>query len=146
MTKLMGLWIVVVAVVASSTAARAQQELIDLRQRVMDVNAAVVTLTTAMIESSVPFDVEVARAALRSLAHDLEVFPLYFPPGSDKGETKAAPAIWSDMDGFKAAAAKLAADASAAADTLATLDDLVIAMVGTISSDCGSCHAKYRLP
>ena len=49
------------------------------------------------------------------------------------------------MDGFKAAAAKLAADASKAAETVSTPDDLAVALVSTISIDCANCHAKYRL-
>src|SRR4029453_14059281 len=43
-------------------------------------------------------------------------FVKMFPPGSDKGETKALPAIWTDMAGFQAA--DKAADA--AYDKLAT--------------------------
>jgi cytochrome c556 len=131
-------------VVAAVAVAHAQVAVIDLRQRVMDVCAAVVSLTTDMASGTVPFDADVAKAALRSLAHEMDVFPSYFPAGSDTGATKAAPAIWSDPDGFRAAAAKLAADASGAAETL--VDDLVVAMISSISSDCSGCHVKYRLP
>src|SRR4051794_13452991 len=34
-------------------------------------------------------------------------FPTLFPAGSDKGNTKAAPAIWSDNAGFQKAALRL---------------------------------------
>jgi len=30
-----------------------------------------------------------------------------FPAGSDKGETKALPTVWSDMAGFQAASKRL---------------------------------------
>ncbi len=130
--------------VVTLTGAQAQDDIIALRQRLMDVNAAAATLTGDMVTGVVPFDPAIARAALMPISHNLEVFPSLFPAGSDTGETLAQPAIWTDMDGFKAAAAQLSSDASAAANTVSTLDDLAAALVSTISIDCANCHAKYR--
>jgi len=73
-----------------------------------------------------------------------KAFATMFPPGSDKGDTLASPAIWSDRAGFDAingktvdAATKLAA-AARASDRAAVADQFK-AMAAT----CGECHQKY---
>ena len=68
-----------------------------------------------------------------------------FPAGSDTGETKALPTIWSDMPGFVAAGAA----ASAAYDKLAMAagsGDMAAATAafGDVGKACGACHTKYR--
>ena len=73
-------------------------------------------------------------------------FPTLFPAGSDKGETKAAPAIWSDNAGFQKAAMTL----SAAGESLATAAKAgdataVAAAFKSIGDACGACHKDYRL-
>jgi cytochrome c556 len=73
-------------------------------------------------------------------------FPTLFPPGSDKGETKAAPAIWTDMAGFQKAATAL----SSAAETLAAAAKAgdapaVAAAFKGVGDACGACHKNYRL-
>ena len=75
------------------------------------------------------------------------VFPTLFPPGSDTGgNTKAAPAIWTDMDGFKKDAVAL----STAGEKLATAAKAgdataVAAAFKEIGEACGACHKAYRL-
>ena len=74
------------------------------------------------------------------------VFPTLFPAGSDKGDTKAAPAIWTDKDGFQKAAVRL----STAGETLATAAKAgdataVAAAFKGIGEACGACHKEYRL-
>jgi cytochrome c556 len=68
-----------------------------------------------------------------------------FPPGSDKGDTKALPTVWSDMPGFLAASKA----ADAAYDKLAVAagsGDLaaVTAAFGEAGKACGACHTKFR--
>ena len=72
-------------------------------------------------------------------------FVSLFPAGSDKGETKALPAVWSDMAGFQAASK----NADAAYDKLAVAagsGDLaaVTAAFGDTGKACGACHDKFR--
>ena len=80
----------------------------------------------------------IADQALRRL-------PSMFPAGSDKGETKALPAIWAEPNRFKATY-----DAA-----LARMRDLVTsaaqsdrsefgAAVGRMAAACGNCHAAFR--
>jgi cytochrome c556 len=68
-----------------------------------------------------------------------------FPAGSDKGDTKALPTVWSDMPGFMAASK----NADAAYDKLAVAagsGDLaaVTAAFGDTGKACGACHEKFR--
>jgi cytochrome c556 len=74
------------------------------------------------------------------------VFPTLFPAGSDKGNTKAAPAIWSDTAGFQKASMAL----SAAGEKLATAAKAgdataVAAAFKETGEACGACHKEYRL-
>lgn len=73
-----------------------------------------------------------------------KAFATMFPPGSDKGDTLAAPAIWTDRAGFDAinnkvvdAATKMAA--LARSGDRAGVGEQFKAMAGT----CGECHQKY---
>lgn len=68
-----------------------------------------------------------------------------FPKGSDKGDTKALPLIWTDWAGFEAAntASANAADAMAAAAGSGKMDALTAAF-GATGKTCGACHEKYR--
>jgi cytochrome c556 len=74
------------------------------------------------------------------------VFPTLFPAGTDKGDTKAAPAIWTDQAGFQKDAMAL----SAAGEKLATAakagdETAVAAAYKEIGDACGACHKDYRL-
>jgi len=76
----------------------------------------------------------------------MRVFPSTFPTGSDKGNnTKALPAIWTDMAGFQ----KAANDMAGAADRLAQFakaDDAdgVTTQVKAVGEACAACHRTYR--
>jgi hypothetical protein len=48
-------------------------------------------------------DVKTVVASAAKLKQLENAFDKMFPAGSDKGETKALPAVWSDMPGFQAA-------------------------------------------
>lgn len=68
-----------------------------------------------------------------------------FPAGSNVGDTKALPTIWSDMAGFQAAskATETAAGALAEAGKSGDLTR-VAAAFGEVGKSCGTCHDKYR--
>jgi cytochrome c556 len=88
--------------------------------------------------SALEDNVAVADQALRRL-------PSMFPRGSDKGETKALPAIWAEPVRFKAtydAASARMRDLVAAA---ARSDRNEFgAAVGRMAAACGDCHAAFR--
>jgi cytochrome c556 len=72
-------------------------------------------------------------------------FVKLFPAGSDKGETKALPVIWTDMAGFTAAskAADASYDKLAVAAGSGDLAMLTTAF-GDTGKACAGCHDKYR--
>lgn len=86
-------------------------------------------------------------AKLKALAADL---PTWFPKGSgpETGLTTAArPEIWTDADGFAAAANGFQAEA-AKLDALSTGGDMeaIKAQARATAGACKGCHDKYRLP
>ena len=73
-------------------------------------------------------------------------FEKLFPPGSDQGDTKALPAVWSDRKGFDDASHNLVTQATALADTAAAgkSPDEVKTAFGNMGKACGGCHNTYR--
>jgi cytochrome c556 len=73
-------------------------------------------------------------------------FEKLFPPGSDKGDTKALPAVWSDRKGFDDAGHNLTVQATAlaAAGAAGKSPDDMKAAFGAMGKACGGCHNTYR--
>jgi cytochrome c556 len=120
---------------------------IEDRKAIMKDRAAQLRVLAPIAQGKAEFDAAAVMDALQKLnenAMKTDVDALW-PAGSDQGDTKSAPAIWEDMDGFKAAMDKFKADAAAAA--AANPQDLQSfqAVFGPLAGNCGSCHEKYRL-
>jgi cytochrome c556 len=122
--------------------AQEQTDVINLRQQLMKTNAAAAALAVKMIRGDVPYDADVAKAAVESIGHDNTVFPHLFPAGSEGG--KAGPAIWSDKAGFDAASKAMVDATTAAAAAAAGGKDAFGAAFGAVGQACQSCHEKYR--
>ena len=57
----------------------------------------------AIAKGEKPYDAAAVTAALTTLAEVSKTFPDHFPAGSETGmDSEAAPAIWQNMDDFKA--------------------------------------------
>lgn len=75
-----------------------------------------------------------------------QTMPTRFPPGSDRGDTKARPEIWSDRPGFERAnenALRLIGDLR----TVAANGDaagFATQFNGLGAQACGGCHRPYR--
>ena len=88
--------------------------------------------------------------AIVPLAEDIRDWagkmPDYFPQGSDGKPSEAAPAIWTDFDGFTKAAKDHyeAADALVSAAKSENAGDIAKAFKATAAT-CKSCHKSYRL-
>lgn len=129
--------------VGGATIAFAQADVIKARQENRKQTAAAMRAIKGIIDAKGPTTGAVEQAAkLKTLE---AAFVKQFPAGSDKGETKALPAVWSDMAGF--AAASKAADA--AYDKLAVAagsGDMaaLTAAFGETGKACGACHDKFR--
>lgn len=72
--------------------------------------------------------------------------PGLFPPGSDRGDTKALPAIWSDRNGFETANGNMLRqlDLLKAAAAAGDAAGFATAFKATGPQFCGGCHRQYR--
>ena len=131
------------AMVGGATIAFAQADVIKQRQDNRKATAAEMRAIKAIIDNK--GDVKSAQANAAKLEELELAFVKLFPAGSDKGDTKALPAIWTDMAGFEAAS-KGADAAYAQLATAAGSGDLaqLTTAFGATGKACGACHDKFR--
>lgn len=99
----------------------------------------------AIAKGEKPYDASVVQASLTTISETIKVFPSYFPPGSEKDSEEASPAIWQNMDDFKAKAAKLGSDADALLTQLPADQAAVGAAMQTLGGNCAACHKAFRI-
>ena len=134
---------------ALATPAAAQfakpEDAIKYRKAAMTMQAAHFGRIAAMAGGRAPFD---AKAA----ADNAEVVAIVsrwqftgFVEGSDKGDTKAKPEIWTEAPRFQEAARKSqeAVDKLSAAVKTGSLDNIKAA-VGPVGQTCKACHDTFR--
>ncbi len=94
-----------------------------------------------------PYDAEAVKAALTTISETAKAFPAQFGPGTQTAaeDSEASPAIWENMDDFKARADKLSSDAATVLAQLPADAAGVGGALKTIGGNCGGCHEKYRL-
>ena len=99
----------------------------------------------AMANGKIPFDAKAAadNAEIATIASRLPYAG--FVEGSDKGDTKAEPKIWAEMDKFKAAASKMQEE-MVKLNVVAKSGsiDSIKAAVGETGKACKACHDDYR--
>ncbi|HEX2510725.1 MAG TPA: cytochrome c [Microvirga sp.] len=129
----------------AATAVVAQTDVIAERKNIMKGNGAAARAGTQMIRGEVPFDAARAKEAFAGIQAGMTRFPTLFPENSKTGgETKASPRIWDDMAGFRAAAAKVVQDATAASASTTDLASFQ-ASFQRVAANCNSCHETYRI-
>jgi cytochrome c556 len=131
------------AMVSGVTIAWAQADVIKDRQENRKQAGAALRAVKGIIDAKGPTAGAVEQAA--KLKQLQVAFDKLFPAGSDKGETKALPTVWSDWAGFQAASK----NADAAYDKLAVAagsGDMaaLTAAFGDAGKACGACHDKFR--
>ncbi len=121
------------------------EDAIKYRRAAFTVMATHFGRVAAMANGKIPFDAK-AVADNAEIATIVSKLPYAgFVDGSDKGETRAEPKIWTEMDKFRAAAAKMQdemAKLNAAAKTGNI--DAVKAAVADTGKACKACHDVYR--
>ena len=99
----------------------------------------------AMANGRIPFDAK-AVAENAEIATMMSKLPYAaFGEGTDKGDTKAKPEIWTEGDKFRAAAAKMQEEMvklNAAAKT--GNQDTIKAAFGPVGQACKGCHDNFR--
>ena len=118
---------------------------IEDRQATMKSFAPALKDGTGLKNGTIPFDAAKVKAAMKILLDGADQMAKDFPaaPKADD-KTKAAPAIWTDAAGFKAAQVAFKTDATAASN--ATDQAAFAAAFTKVTADCGACHKAYRLP
>jgi len=133
---------------ASGTAAAQvkPEDVIKFRKGVYQVIGWHVRPLGAMVKGQMPFDQAAFARNAEIVAMMSTIAPHAFAAGSDKGETRAKPEIWSDAAGFKKAMDNFEAEASKLAQVAktATSVDQVRGQFSAMSKSCGACHDNLR--
>ena len=135
--------------VATALPAAAQfakpEDAIKYRKAAFTVMAAHFGRVAGMANGKIPFDAKMA-ADNAEIATMMSKLPYAgFVDGSDKGDTKAEPKIWTERDKFNAAATKMQ-------EEMVKLNvvakggniDAIKAAVGDTGKACKACHDTYR--
>ena len=121
------------------------EDAIKYRKAGMTILAAHFGRVAGMANGKIAFDPK-AAADNAEIATMMSKLPFAgFVEGSDKGETKAEPKIWAEMDKFRASASKMQ-------DEMVKLNvaakggnlDAIKAAVGETGKACKACHDVYR--
>jgi len=147
--KRLSLAILAVAGVVTALPAAAQfakpEDAVKYRKAAFTVMAAHFGRVGAMVQGRAPFDAAAAQANLE-IANSMAKLPFTaFGPGTDVGETRAKPNIWSDNAKFVAAANKMAEEMGKlnVAAKSGNLDQIKAAF-GPVGGACKACHDDFR--
>lgn len=100
----------------------------------------------AMVKGEMPWD----DAMLKTFANELAALASMdvsraFAPGSEKGTTRAKPAIWENPDDFKSKLGDLQTAVAALQEAASGGDKKAIAeATGATGKACKSCHDEYK--
>ena len=147
--KRLFLAIAAIACVGTALPAAAQfakpEDAVKYRKAAFTVMAAHFGRVAAMANGRVPFDAK-AAASNAEIATLVSSLPFAgFIDGSDKGDTKAKPEIWTERDKFNASATKMQ-DEMAKLNAAAKTGDIgaIKTAVGGVGQACKGCHDTYR--
>ena len=121
---------------------------IKYRQSAMSLQSNHMGRLFAMINGQAPFDAKVAAENIEIVALlNSRVQFAAFIEGSDKGNTRAKPEIWTEKDKFAARVAKSQEDVLklSAAGKTGNLDQIKAA-AGAVGESCKACHDAYQKP
>lgn len=136
------------AAATSLMIAGASADPIEDRKALMKERGALMRILGPVAQGQQPFDAATVLDALEKLHANAEAgadVAALWPDGTEAGDTKSAPAVWSDRAGYQAASDKFAVDSAAAVE--AAPQDLAAfqAAFGPVAANCGACHETYRL-
>jgi cytochrome c556 len=99
----------------------------------------------AMANGKVPFDAKAAAENAELLTHLAALPAAGFIAGTDKGDTRALPEIWTEATEFKAGMTKLQ-DEMGKLNAAAKTGDLaqLKTAFGNTGQTCKACHDNYR--
>ena len=121
------------------------EDAVKYRKAAFTVMAAHFGRVGAMVQGKAPFDAAAAQANIETATMMSKLPFTAFGPGTDVGDTRAKPNIWSDNAKFVAAAKKMEdemAKLNVAAKT-GNLDQIKAAF-GPVGQSCKACHDDFR--
>jgi cytochrome c556 len=121
------------------------EDAVKYRKAAFTVMAAHFGRVGAMVNGRAPFDAAAAQANLE-IANSMAKLPFAaFGPGTDVGDTRAKPNIWSDNAKFTAAANKMVEEMGKlnTAAKSGNLDQIKAAF-GPTAGTCKACHDDFR--
>ena len=121
------------------------EDAIKYRQSALSVMGTHFGRLGAMANGRVPFDAKVASDNADIVSNMAKLPWAGFVPGTDTGNTRAKPEIWTEQAKFKENNEKLVAETAklAAAAKTGNLDSLKTAFAATAGT-CKACHDAYR--
>lgn len=121
------------------------EDAIKYRKAAFTVMATHFSRVAAMANGRIPFDAK-AAADNAELATTMSRLPYAgFIDGTDKGDTKAEPKIWTERDKFNAAATKMQEEMAKLNTTAKGGSiDAIKAQAGEVGKACKACHDNYR--
>ncbi|QXM23834.1 cytochrome c [Elioraea tepida] len=133
------------AAVLAAPAGLAQGDVIATRKDGFKGMAANMEAIQKIVEGRQPAAGAIAPA--RAIAAHAPSIVTLFPPGSDRGDTRALPSIWSDRAGFERVAAAFVTQANALVAAAESGDSAQLARaLQATGQACGACHRPYRMP
>lgn len=139
--------LVAISLLAFATSAASADPISD-RQASMKERGKVIGTLSKMVKGEQDFDAALVLSSLKTLQENAEKFDVdaLFPAGTETGgDTTAAPKVWEDMAGFKAAEDKYLADVKAANAAAPADLDALKAQLGVVGQNCSSCHQAFRI-
>ena len=121
------------------------EDAIKYRQSALSVMGTHFGRLGAMANGRVPFDAKVASDNADIVVNMAKLPWAGFVPGTDTGNTRAKPEVWTEQAKFKENNEKLVAETAklAAAAKTGNLDSLKTAFAATAGT-CKACHDVYR--
>ncbi|MCB1462218.1 MAG: cytochrome c [Nitratireductor sp.] len=123
----------------------ANADAISDRKAAMKSNGGAIGTLVKMVKGEMDYDPAAALAAFTTIREDMEGFEDLFPEDSMTGDTTASPKIWEDMEGFKAAVAKVEADLDAAIAAAPQDKAAFMPVFQQVAGNCQACHETYRI-
>ena len=120
------------------------EDAIKYRKSALSVMGTHFGRVAAMANGRIPFDA--AAAANAAIAETMSKLPyVAFGEGTDKGDTKARPEVWTERAKFNAAAEKMQGEmVKLVAVTKGGNIDAIKAQVGATGGSCKACHDDFR--
>lgn len=116
------------------------------RQDLMKGQADALKAPSAMMKGEAPFDLAKVQASLKSLQDtSVKLKPLWPENSKTGGNTRALPAIWTNMKDYLDWFDGMAGDAKAAAAAIKDQASFKTEWPKVVEY-CGGCHKDYRAP